>query len=152
MPEVLDAYFLVENRELKLVMDFMRYFGFHPETEVAKCPNREYIIGPQNVFLSAENALFFLEKNNNIDYSIYWVNRNNENMIRQFSVHFTDDGKVIYGLAIEGTDPESLQVIELFKSVRDYLHSKSACITSYEPPPSNSILFEEFCKNRIVPA
>ena len=41
--------------------------------------------------------------------------------------------------------------VKLFKEIKNYLNSSIACITSEEPPPTNSIDFFGFCDERFIP-
>lgn len=151
MPQYIESYYLVNNRKSKVILNFIENYSI-----VKKKLADEYIISQNSNFakksiFSDKELLAFLEANSNYDYDVYWENENNESVIKQLSVHFTDDGKMIIGVAIAGNDLNSEDSVKLFKEVKNYLKSAIGCITSEEPPPTNSIAFADFCNERFIP-
>lgn len=151
MPQYIDSYYLVDSRQAKVVYDFLMKFS-----EKIKEVADDYLVThcsdvPERIFYSVEELLLFLENNPTYDYSVYWENEEEESEIKQFNVHYTNDGKMIFGVSTVGNDTRSINSVSLFDKVTSYLRSKNACITIEEPPPSNSIEFIEFCKMRFIP-
>lgn len=152
MPQYIDSYYLTESRDLSLVNKFLN--NFLPK-------NREISIDyplPQfgndkydTIFDNVKDLLIYLEQNLLVDYIIYWENLIDNSKIRQITVQYTDDGKMIFGVSILGREVDSEESISVFKEVKKYLNLHIGCITGEEPPPSNSIEFIEFCKNRFIP-
>ena len=151
MPQYIESYYLVNNREYKVILNFIEN-NFIVKKELAnEYPVPQYSNFTERTFTSDEELLFFLEANPNYDYGIYWENENKESVIKQISVHFTDDGKMIFGVAMVGNELNSKDSVKLFKEIKKYLNSSNACITSEEPPPTNSIEFVGFCNKKYRP-
>jgi len=152
MPQYIDSYYFVDNRNSKLVYDFLdKYFPLRRELA------DDYVIpkysdNPEKIFYSAIDLLAYLDENLNYDYIAYWENLDESNDIKQFTLQYTDDGKMIFGVSIYGREPESEKSVQVFNEVRNYLNSPIACITGEEPPPWNSIDFIDFCNERYHPA
>ncbi|MCL9807665.1 hypothetical protein NAT51_19235 [Flavobacterium amniphilum] len=151
MPQYIESYYLVNNRESKLILNFIGNHTIVKKETTDEYPVPQYSNFTERTFTSDKELLIFLEENQNYEYDIYWQNENEESIIRQFSVHFTDDGKMIIGVAIEGNELNSKNSVELFNEIKNYLSSSIACITSEEPPPNNSIEFANFCNERFIP-
>lgn len=151
MSQYIESYYLINSRKSKIILNFIETFSI-VKKEIAD----EYLV-PQNsnfterTFYSDEELLSFLEANQNYDYDIYWENEHTKSVIKQFSVHFTDDGKMIIGVAVVGNELNSKDTVKLFKEIKNYLNSSIACITSEEPPPTNSVEFADFCSERFIP-
>lgn len=151
MPQYIDSYYLVESRASALVYDFHRDYLKKSKELSDDYPVPQYSDNPERIFDSVDKLLSYLEQNPECKYMVYWESLDQYSEIRQFNLHYTDDGKLIFGVAIIGNEPDSFESILLFKEIKKYLNSSIACITIEEPPPSNSIEFVEFCNNRFVP-
>lgn len=151
MAEFIDSYYLVDKRKLNIVYDFFKEYQFLKNELAEDYPVPQYSEVPENIFFSDIDLLLFLETNPNCDYLVYWENKKEDSIIKQVTLQYTNDGKMIIGVSIVGVDIYSTDSIQLFKRIKKYLNSSEGCITSNEPPPLNSIEFIEFCKLRYVP-
>lgn len=151
MPQFVESYYLLNNRDSKGILSFLEKKSVKKIELAEDYPVPQYSDIIEQTFYSDEELMFFLESNPSYDYNIYWENENKESIIKQFSVHFTDDGKVIFGVAIKGSELNSEDSIKLFIEVKKYLNCSIACITSDESPPTNSIEFIDFCNGRYKP-
>jgi len=150
MPQYIELYYLVDNRKSKIIFNFIEHYSIVKEELADEYPIPQYSNFVERTFLSDDELLTFLEANSNYDYNIYWENEDKKSLIRQLSLHFTDDGKMIVGVAMVGNEINS-DSVKLFKEIKNYLNSSIACITSEEPPPTNSTEFEVFCNERFIP-
>lgn len=151
MSQYIESYYLVNNRKSKVILNFIENFSIVKKEIADGYPVPQNSNFTERTFHSDEELLTFLEANQNYDYDIYWENEYMESVIKQFSIHFTDDGKMIIGVAIVGNELNSKDSVKLFKEIKNYLNSSIACITSEEPPPTNSIEFADFCNERFIP-
>jgi hypothetical protein len=151
MPQFIESYYLVNNRKSKVILNFIEDNSIIKKELADEYFVPQYSDFAERAISTDEELLLFLEANTNCDYSIYWENENKESVIKQFSIHFTDDGKMIFGVAIEGNELNSKESVKLFQEIKNYLKSSIACITSEEPPPTNSIEFADFCNERYIP-
>jgi len=151
MPQYIESYYLVNSRESKVILNFIGNHSIVKKELADEYPVPQYSNFTERTFLSDEELLTFLEANPNYDYSIYWENENKESVIKQISIHFTDDGKMIVGVAIIGNELNSKESVKLFEEIKKYLNSSIACITSEESPPTNSSEFSNFCNERFIP-
>jgi hypothetical protein len=151
MPQYIDSYYLVENRKPKIIYNFIKKFSEKFSENTNEYYITDFINTTNNiVFYSTEDLFKFLEQNPNYEYSVYW-NNEVESVIKQFNVHFTNDGNMILGIAIEGNEPNSINSVRLFNEIKNYLNSKIACITIEESPPISTIDFINFCNERYKP-
>lgn len=151
MSKYIESYYLVDDRKSKVILNFIENIFFCKKELSDAYPVPQNSNFTETTFHSDEELLTFLETNHNYDYDIYWENEHMESLIKQFSIHYTDDGKVIVGVAIVGNELNSKDSVKLFKEIKNYLNSSIACITSEEPPPTNSIEFASFCNERFIP-
>ncbi len=151
MPQFIESYYLINSRKSKVILNFIENNSIVKKELTDEYSVPQYSDITERTFSSDEELLFYLESNPNYDYNIYWENENKESVIKQFSIHFTDDAKMILGVAIVGNEPNSKDSIKLFKEIKNYLNSTIACITSEESPPTNSIEFACFCNGRFIP-
>jgi hypothetical protein len=150
MPQYIDQYFLVDNRSPASVKRFLQFY-LPNHVEAAE----DYLIpacssDPEMLVNNADDVLLRLE-NNDADHGIYWRNLDPRSRIKHFMVFHTNDGKMIFGVSIEGNDPENSKSVSLFTELKSFLNADIGCITVEEPPPVNAVEFTEFSKNRYVP-
>lgn len=151
MPQYIDCYFLIDNRNTDLVNTFLKkYLPINKESA------SEYSVplfsdNPTNFFSDINDVLMYLEHDGNCEYSIYWHSIESNSVIKHAMVHYTDDGKMIFGISITGNDPMDYKIVPLFHEIKNSFKSHLGCITVEEPPPSNSIEFIEFAQNRYIP-
>ncbi|MDJ1467618.1 hypothetical protein QNI16_36280 [Cytophagaceae bacterium YF14B1] len=151
MPQYIDSYYLVDSRQSKLIYDFFERFSFVKSEMSDEYPIPQYSDDPEKVFYLDSELLLYLENNDASDYIIYWGNLDETSEIKQFTLQYTNDGKMIFGVSIFGNEPGSVESILLFKKVKNYLNSQTACITVEEPPPISTLEFINFCKKRYIP-
>ena len=151
MPQYIDSYYLVDNRKSMYIYDFFKKFSFVKKELSDDYPIPQYSDNPEIVFHSDSELLSYLESNSESDYVIYWGNIEEKSEIKQFTLQYTNDGKMIFGISIFGNEPDSVRSVSLFKEVKNYLNSQKACITVEEPPPINSVEFIDFCSDRYIP-
>lgn len=151
MPQYIDSYYLVDNRKLEVVRDFLKKYFPSGERELATdYPFPEFSEYPEKIFYSVEELLLHLENNTLFDYTIYFENKDRSSEIKQITLQYTDDGKMIFGISIFGNDPSSIRSIQIFNEVKRYLNSQKSCATIEEPPPTNSEEFIIFCNERYI--
>ena len=149
MPQYIDSYYLVDSRKLQIVNDFFsKYLPLGKEELASDYPFPEYSDNPEKIYHSAKELLIHLGKNLNFDYTIYFENKDGLSDIKQVTLQYTDDGKLIFGISIVGNNPALDENLLLFREIKNYLNSKNACATIEEPPPTNSIDFIKFCDER----
>lgn len=152
MPQYIDSYYLINNRTLDIVCDFFsKYFPLGGEELATEYPFPEFSDYPEKIYYSVRKLLIHLEDNPNFEYTIYFENKDRLSEIKQITLQYTDDGKMIFGVSIVGSDPSSIRSIQLFKEVKSYLNSEKAYVTIEEPPPINSLEFISFCNERYIP-
>lgn len=152
MPQYIDSYYLINSRKLEVVCDFFtKYFPLGGKELAVDYPFPEFSDHPEKIYYSVKELLLHLENSFNFEYTIYWENKDKLSEIRQITLQYTNDGKMIFGVSIVGRDPSSIRSIQLFKEVKIYLNSQKACITIEEPPPINSNEFISFCDERYIP-
>lgn len=152
MPQYIDSYYLVNDRNLEVVNDFFeKYLPVGAEELAMGYPFPEFSDNPERIFYSLKELLIHLQDNPAYEYTIYYQNNDKLSEIKQITLQYTDDGKIIFGISIIGDDPSSAKSVEIFNQVKEYLHSSNACITIEEPPPANSDDFKIFCTERYVP-
>ena len=149
MPQYVDSYHLVDTRKLEIVYDFFsKYFPLGVEELAKDYPFPEFSDSPEKNYHSVRELLAHLEDNIDHEYTIYFNNKDKSATIKQITLQYTDDGKIIFGVSIIGNDPSLIQQIEIIKDIKYYLNSKNACTTVEELPPINSSEFVEFCNER----
>lgn len=116
-----------------------------------KYPVPQYSAASTVIFYADTHLLNYCEENPGCEYLIYWGNSAKNPVFNQFTLQYTNDGKMILGLSIVGNVVDSEFGIALFKDVKKYLNAQIAYITDEEPPPGNSIEFSKFCNERFVP-
>lgn len=152
MPQYIDSYYLVESRKLEVLCNFFaKYFPLGGKELATDYPFPQFSNHPEKVYYSVKELLLHLENNPDFEYTIYFENKERSSEIKQITLQYTDDGKMIFGLSMYGNDPSSIKSIQLFKEIKSYLNSKMACVTIEEPPPINSNEFSSFCNERFVP-
>lgn len=152
MPQYIDSYYLTELRDSDLVYQFLNDFlprhreisEDYPVPQFGKDKHRK-------TFYDVKDLLAYLDQNPDVDYIIYWENLIESAEIKQVTIQYTDDGKLIFGISIVGKEVDSEESISIFRKIKKYLNSSISCITGEEPPPSNSTEFIEFCNNRFIP-
>ncbi|OMP75155.1 MULTISPECIES: hypothetical protein [unclassified Chitinophaga] len=152
MPQYIDSYYLVDNRSSEVVYDLFTNYGFIKEELAGEYIIPQYSSEPTIIFYSDVDLLNYCDENLDCDYLIYWGNEVENSIIRQITLRYTNDGKMIFGISIVGREVDSDISIAIFKDVKNYLNARIGCITGEAPPPSNSIEFIEFCNKRYVPA
>lgn len=151
MPQYIDSYYLIDDRNSNIKNDFFIDFSFTGNELSEDYPIPQFSDVAEKVFFDVDKLLLFLDNKFDEDYIIYWENLNKESIIRQFTLIYTDDAKMIIGISISGSDPNSNESIDLFKKIKNYLNSQIGCITLEELAPSNSVEFIEFCRMRFTP-
>lgn len=152
MPQYLDQYFSVANRDANLAKSFL--IKCLPESE---SDTMEYVIegqkkGSTQSFENINDILAYLELNTNCEYTFYWHSLKKESIIQHVMLFYTNDGGIIYGVSILGRFPDERESLIIFKDLKTFLGSKIACITSEEPAPNNLVEFITFAKERFCPS
>jgi len=151
MPELIDQYFLVDTRDSKFVTRFLDKYVpkrvpvwdyYLIETE-----NGEEEIDSKNM----DFVLSFYENHVNGVNNFYIKNLDEKSLIAYAILTYTDDARMILGVSVLGTfdDVDDMREnIKIFKDIKAFASSTVACMTLEEPPPSNSLEFIEFAKQR----
>lgn len=151
MPQNIDAYYLIEERNSRIVLDFLeKYFGNRKELS-ENYPLPQYSDNPKITFSKADKLMEYLDKYSNIDYLLYWENLDDTSEMKFFTLQYTDDGKMIFGISFRGNKPNTSKNIYFFQKFKKILKSKIGCLTIEEPPPSNSDEFVMYCNQRFSP-
>jgi hypothetical protein len=148
MPQYLDLYFLVDNRKTSTIRDFFNNYAFIKKELADEYPIPQFSDFIYQTFYSDNHLLKYLEGRVDCDYIIYWQNLNERSDIYQFMVQYTNDGKMIVGITVKGTEPSDTKVTSTFKEMKDYFNAYFGCITSEEAPPETSEAFKQFCRIR----
>lgn len=148
MSQFIDSYYLVNGRNSKIIYSFLENISFIKEEIATEYPFPDFCDIPEKIFYHDFDLINFLENDPNSDYIIYWNNKNLESIIKQFTLQYTDDGNMIFGISIPGNNILSEESILLFKNINKILKSKISCITMEEPPPFNTNEFIDFCNTR----
>lgn len=149
MPQYIDSYYLVDTRRLDIVYDFFsRYFPLGLKELAIDYPFPEFSDYPDNVYLFLKDLLMHLEKTPSCEYTVYFENKDKSAIIKQVTLQYTDDGKIIFGVSIIGNEPSLIREIEVINDIKNYLSSNNAYATIEEPPPINSEEFIDFCNER----
>jgi len=151
MPQYIDSYYLIENRTQILIFEFLEKYLPNAIEASDEYPVPWFAESPVNILFNIDDILKYLENNIYSEYAIYWRNRKEDSDIKHFMIFFTDDGKMIFGVSINGEEPNTAVSINVFKELSEFLNTKTGCITVEEPPPTNSIEFIEFCLDRFIP-
>lgn len=143
-----DCYFLIENRNTNYLLGLLDWI----------VPDREqttdlYVlkINENKEFVSYIELMHYLELNEKVTFDIYLDNKDNDSVIYQVNLVYTDDGKVVLGCGIkinELTELKGIRVQENYNRVMKFLNSKHSCLTIEEVCPQNSNDFESFCLQR----
>ncbi|TCP25150.1 hypothetical protein EV195_104183 [Tenacibaculum skagerrakense] len=144
MPQYVDCYFLMDSRDKNIVKNFVEHIS--NETEITcddfLVANGKLII--EDVFI----LMKYLEQNENEVQYLYWRNKNEKSPYKYIMAFYTDDGKIIFGVSMEGNSPLDSTLERLSLRIKSYLKSSIGCMTVEEMPPANSSEFLEFCKQR----
>ncbi len=151
MAQYLDFYFLIDNRESFLIKEILYKHMPMCEESQNEYPVPIYSDNPDIIFTEVDELILYLEMKSNCDYIIYWQSLDLNSIIQHFIVQFTNDGKMIFGFSVYGNNPNDKFILKLYNDLKKNLKSNVGCITSEEPPPSNSIEFLDFVKKRISP-
>lgn len=151
MPQLVDCYFLVENRNPETILRFLNMFLPENRESAVEYGIPMYSDQPDFVFSDVSLLLEYLFEQKDLVYSIYWSNRIPDEPIRHGMVFHTDDGKMILGVSIIGNNPEEKHVLKYYKAIRTFLNAKTGCLTVEEAPPWNSPEFSKFAKERFQP-
>lgn len=151
MPQYIDSYYLVDSRESNIIYNFIEKFCKKIVETTDDYPLPQFAETHEMVYHSVKELISYLESNPTIDYVIYWRNEDKKSQVEQFTLQYTNDGKMILGVSIAGREPSSKKSVQLFKNIKNYLNSQEACICVEEPPPINSIEFIDFCNERYMP-
>jgi hypothetical protein len=151
MPQLIDCYFLVENRYPKTIMHFIGEFLPQSEESADEYEVPIYYDNPDFIFQDASSLLEYLFEHKDVEYSIYWRNKIPNAIIQHGMVFYTNDGNMILGASIIGKDPLEEEALRQYNLLGEFLDSKIGCITVEEAPPYNSNEFIEFAKGRLQP-
>ncbi|PSK93093.1 hypothetical protein [Taibaiella chishuiensis] len=147
MPQYLDQYFLVANRDSEFVSAFLNRYLPDRKSSAEDYPVDSEAHTPI-IFSETSALLRYLEAHPDKDYSIYWRSSNPVATIQHAMAFYTRDGQLILGISITGRHPEEPQSTALFKAIKTFLSAKVACITAEEPPPDNVPDFINFAAAR----
>ncbi|WP_223605966.1 hypothetical protein [Chryseobacterium sp. OSA05B] len=151
MLQYIDSYYLVNARDSGLVYKFLDDFLPQNEELYADYPIPQYGNEEEKIFDNLKDLLIYLDQNPDVEYIMYWQNLADTSELKQFTLQYTDDGKMIFGASIYGNEVDSRESLLMYYSMKRYLKPDYACITGEEPPPGNSEAFIRFCENRYVP-
>lgn len=152
MPQYIDSYYLIDNRKPGVVYDFFtRYFPLGLKELATEYPFPQFYDKSEKIYNSAEELFLHLENSPNSEYTVYFENKDQRSIIKQFTLQYTDDGKMIFGASIIGRDPSSEESIEVYKEIKNYLNAQKSCVTIEEAPPINASEFINFCNERYIP-
>lgn len=148
MSQYIDSYYLIDHRAPDLVNEFINTYLPEREESSDDYPVPLYSDFPSLVFKDVNELLSYLELNDDLEYSVYWRSTDANAVIKHCMVFYTNDKKMIFGISINGNNPEDPKSIAVYKEVQLFLKSRYGCICVEEPPPHNSVEFLEFCKER----
>ncbi|BDD08540.1 hypothetical protein FUAX_09720 [Fulvitalea axinellae] len=139
-----DVYVIQKSRSKKLGVDFLNHFLPIREESADEYLIPQYLDDPIHEFDNAEDLMTFLESNPQYAQSIYWRNKDKENLNKQGMIFYTKDGNMILGISrnadmsgnlnTENEDECLIEMKKYFKTENGYIH--------YENPPAKS--YDEF--------
>lgn len=149
MPQYIDSYYLVHTRKLNIIYDFFtKYFPLGLRELATDYPFPEFSDYPEKIYIFLKDLLIYLEKNPVFEYTVYFENKDKFAIIKQVTLQYTNDGKIIFGVSIIGNEPSLIQKFEVIKDIKHYLDSNKAYATVEEAPPGNSEEFINFYNKR----
>ena len=141
-----DCYVLSNQRTEVFINQFLKHF-FPKCTECTDTYEMQCFTDQQAiVFQSATEAIKHLEKNNTIEYSLYWSNVE-PTIIRGAELFFTNDGYLIVGIYCETKYPNTEIEDNVLLALKRFCNSDEGYITYETSPPLNSVAFTENVKN-----
>lgn len=151
MPELIDQYFLVNTRDAKFVTRFLDKY-VPKRAPVSDCYLITTEVGEDEIdSKDLDFVLLFYEYHVDSVYYIYLKNLDEKSFIAYAILTYTDDAKMIFGVSVLGTfnDVDDMREnVKIFNDIKAFTNSTVACMTLEEPPPSNSLEFIEFAKQR----
>ena len=151
MPQYIDSYYLIENRETSLIFNFIcKYLPKYKES-ATDYPTPLFAEHPSRIFYNLNDIVKYLENNPHCEYAVYLENQSENDIIKHFMIFFTDDSQMIFGISINGKNPFNIKSVKLYHEISEFLDTSTGCITVEEAPPTNANEFIEFCKSRLNP-
>ncbi len=139
-----DIYVIQKSRSKKLGIDFLNHFLPFREESADEYLIPQYSEDPTSKFDNAEELMIFLESNPEYSQSIYWRNKDEENLNKHGMIFYTKDGNMIFGITrnadmsgnlnTENEDECLMEMKKYFKTENGYIQ--------YENPPADS--YDEF--------
>jgi len=128
-----DCYVLCEHRNEKFIMEFLNFFLPEREESAGEYEYPQYDSQTGQYFENVEKLITFLTINTKSDYSIYWRNKNKDNL-KGAMLFFTENGKLIIGLYCDTLRDDSRIEDHYLIRLKEFSKSKFGYIT-YEQIP-----------------
>lgn len=144
MGNLADIYVIQKSRSKKLGIDFLNHFLPLREESADEYLIPQYSEDPISEFDNAEDLMIFLESNPEYSQSIYWRNKDDENLNKHGMIFYTKDGNMIFGISRNADMSGNLTTEnedECLKLMKEYFQSDNGYIT-YEDTPCET--FSEF--------
>ena len=151
MPQYLDIYFSLNDRSFEKVKEFVHQYAPVYEESAIGYPIPIYSSNPTKIFTNIFDLFNYLEKDNSCEYIVYLRNLDDSSRLKHIIVKFTNDGKIIVGVSVNGNDPSDAEVGVLFHELKRSLKADIGYITVEEQPPSSYSEFLNLSQNRYVP-
>jgi hypothetical protein len=144
MPPLADCYVLVDSRRRRLVEDFLDHFLSRRQSCASAFEFPQYSESPAHIFLTATEALSFIEAHPEEGHALYWANEDNDEP--PFVMVFpTVDGQMIFGLSCDWEDATVAD--SLLERMKRFLGVQSGYITFEKPPPGTAKEFREIAES-----
>ncbi len=128
-----DCYVLNDGRTEKFIFEFLNHFIPERKESASEYEFPQYEDDSQFIFQNDHQIIEFLLQKTNVEYSLYWNNKRNEDL-KGAMVFFTLDNKIIFGLFCNTLKGDTKIEDEYFQKLKLFTQSNYGYI-SYEQIP-----------------
>lgn len=144
--EPFEVYVLCRKRSTIVALEFLDAFLPNRKPVADEFPYPEFGARPQAIYHTPEEVMLQLEVEHQESYSIYWDGDDSEYAL-QGMLFFTEDGAMIVGLVIVGTN-----YAKALLDVANVVCGRFGLITSESRPPDTQTEFMSMCRNSTLTA
>ena len=143
-----DCYVLSDNRTEKFIFEFLNHFIPERNESASEYEFPQYEDETEFIFQNDNQIIKFLSSKPNVEYSIYWNNKRNEDL-KGAMIFFTSDKKIILGLFCNTLKNNTKIEDEYFQKLKFFTESKYGYITYEQVPEMDTGKFLEIAVNFI---
>ena len=148
MGELADIYVAVKTRSKKLGIEFLNQFLPKRAESADEYQLPQYSMISEREFDTVDELMTFLEKNQTVEYNLYWRATDELNPNKHGMLFYTKDKAMIFGISRDAETDEWLNTKnedECLNLMKEYFQTNIGYIT-YEDTPTNT--YDEFV-NRV---